>query len=195
MPYTDAIQGPPPPPIAESEWGGGGEPGKRRRASLTGIYVLFAAITMFFAGLTSALVVRRGLGSDWNGIPLPPILWLNTVLLLASSAALETARRALHAGERASVNRWWTLGTVLGLLFMAGQYIAWQEAGSQWLRRQADRSFFSLRSRTQSTCWAAWPHSAISKFRPCGCSLGLENAPALKLPGCTGTSSRVFGFI
>jgi cytochrome c oxidase subunit 3 len=146
MPYTDAIQGPPPPPIAESEWGGGGEPGKRRRASLTGIYVLFAAITKFFAGLTSALVVRRGLGSDWNGIPLPPILWLNTVLLLASSAALETARRALHAGERASVNRWWTPGTVLGLLFMAGQYIAWQEAaaGGITVASSPGGSFFFL---------------------------------------------------
>jgi cytochrome c oxidase subunit 3 len=130
MPYTDTIKTPPPPPIAESGWGGGGEPGRRRRASLTGVYVLLAAITMFFAGLTSALVVRRGISGDWSGIPLPGILWVNTAILAASSVALEFARRALNQGERTSVNRWWTAGTLLGVLFVAGQYRAWAEVAA-----------------------------------------------------------------
>jgi cytochrome c oxidase subunit 3 len=130
MPYTDAIRTPPPPIIEPGFGGGGGEPGKRRRASLTGAYVLLAAVTMFFAGLISALVVRRGISGDWTGIPLPGILWINTVVLLASSAALEVARRALNAGERASVNRWWGAATVLGLLFMGGQYRAWLDASA-----------------------------------------------------------------
>jgi len=130
MPYTETSKGPPPPTNTEAGWGGDGEPGKRRRASLTGIYVLFAAITMFFASLTSSLVVRGGLGGDWSGIPLPGILWINTVVLLVSSAALEVARRALHTGDRSAVNRWWTAGTVLGIAFVGGQYMAWMEVAA-----------------------------------------------------------------
>jgi cytochrome c oxidase subunit 3 len=90
--------------------------------------VLLAAVTMFWAGLSSALVVRRGLGTDWSGIPLPAILWVNTLVLIGSSVALEVARRALQSGDRNAVNRWWTVGTVLGVGFLAGQFRAWLEA-------------------------------------------------------------------
>ena len=60
---------------------------------------------MVFAALTSALVVRRGLSDDWLSMPKPTILWVNTVVLLASSFALEIGRRALHSGARAQVQR------------------------------------------------------------------------------------------
>ena len=82
---------------------------------------------MVFAAFTSALVVRRGLSDDWASMPKPPILFVNTVVLLLSSAALEVARRALTAGLRTRFNTWWTAGTVLGLLFLGGQMLAWNE--------------------------------------------------------------------
>jgi cytochrome c oxidase subunit 3 len=82
---------------------------------------------MVFAAFTSALVVRRGLSDDWASMPKPPILFVNTVVLLLSSAALEVARRALKAGLRTRFNTWWTAGTVLGLLFLGGQMLAWNE--------------------------------------------------------------------
>ncbi|MCI0364975.1 MAG: cytochrome c oxidase subunit 3, partial [Phycisphaerales bacterium] len=107
--------------------GSSGERGASRRASFTGLYVALAAIVMFFAALTSTYVVRRGLGNDWVSTPLPPVIWVNTAVLLLSSAVLEIARRRLHRGARESFNRWWTAGTVLGCLFLAGQYIAWRE--------------------------------------------------------------------
>lgn len=114
-----------------SGFGGGdgssGGRGASRRATFTGLYVALAAIVMFFAALTSAYVVRRGLGDDWVSTPLPAVIWINTAILFASSVFLEIARRGLHHGERASFNRWWTAGTVLGCLFLAGQYIAWRE--------------------------------------------------------------------
>src|ERR1700724_3183649 len=119
----DIVQGPPPP--VDPGWGGGGGGsdgrGSSRRASFTGLYVLLAASTMVFAALTSALVVRRGLSDDWTSMAKPPILWVNTAVLLASSAALEMARRALKAGVRGRVNTWWTMGTGLGLLVLGGQ--------------------------------------------------------------------------
>src|ERR1044072_5064736 len=91
--------------------------GVNRRASFTGLWVVLAPSPMVFAAFISAFVVRRGLSDDWATMHKPPILFVNTVVLLASSAALEMARRALRAGVRSRFNTWWTAGTLLGLLF------------------------------------------------------------------------------
>jgi len=127
----DVIQGPPAPPI-DRGWGGdgGGNYGGRgadRRASFTALFVLLAATTMVFAALTSAFVVRRGLSDDWTSMHKPPILWVNTIVLLASSLVLDRSRHALKAGDRSQFNFWWTAATVLGVLFLAGQAWAWHE--------------------------------------------------------------------
>src|ERR1700737_1692690 len=58
----------------------------------TGIWVVVYAITMTFAALTSALIVRKGSSLDWQHFTLPSILYFNTVLLLGSSVALEERR-------------------------------------------------------------------------------------------------------
>src|SRR6185436_5616961 len=79
---------------------GSGGRGASRRASLTGLMVVLAAVTMFFAALTSAFVVRRGLSEDWIHTQLPQVIWFSTVALLASSVAIEFARRELKAGGR-----------------------------------------------------------------------------------------------
>jgi cytochrome c oxidase subunit 3 len=116
----------------------------------TGIWVALAAITMSFAALTSALVVRQSTGMDWRHITLPPILYLNTVLLLASSITLEIARRhiadyARGIESRIAVPMRWLLATlVLGLLFVAGQYVAWLQlkAAGLYLATNPNSSFF-----------------------------------------------------
>ena len=117
---------PPSPPHAG--WGdGGGQPGASRRASLTGLFVLLTATTMVFAAFTSAFWVRRGLSNDWAPTQLPPVLWLNTFVLIASSVVLELGRRMLKAGRRDEFNRYWTVGTALGVLFLLGQGFAWRQ--------------------------------------------------------------------
>src|SRR5437588_850497 len=63
----------------------------------TGIWVVLASIAMSFAAFTSALIVRQGSAADWRHLTLPGILYLNTVVLLASSIALEVARRRVGA--------------------------------------------------------------------------------------------------
>ena len=85
---------------------------------------------MVFAAFTSAMVVRRGLSGDWVSMHKPWVLWINTLILLASSGALEMARRALRVRNRDGFNGWWTAGTALGLLFLAGQALAWQQLRS-----------------------------------------------------------------
>ena len=58
---------------------------------------------MVFAALTSAFVVRRGLSDDWASMHKPPILWVNTVVLLASSVVLDLSRRALKSRQSQQV--------------------------------------------------------------------------------------------
>src|ERR1035437_4629580 len=150
----DIIHGPPRPPV-EGGWGGGGgggsDGGRRggvRRAAFTGLYVLLAASTMLFAAFTSAMVVRHGLSDDWVSMPKPPILLVNTAILLASSLALELARRALKSGGRARFNGWWTAGTALGMLFLAGQALAWNQlnAAGVFISTNPSSSFFYVLS-------------------------------------------------
>jgi cytochrome c oxidase subunit III len=146
---TDIIGGRGAPPSTTDFGGGGGEPGGRgssRRASITGLLVLLAASVMMFAAFTSAFFVRRGLSNDWVDTPLPHILWVNTAVLLASSGGLELARRALRNGRRTAFNRYWTLATVLGALFLGGQYMAWRQLNDAgiYLASNPSSSFFFL---------------------------------------------------
>ena len=116
----------------------------------TGIWVVLASITMTFAAFTSALIVRQGAALDWRHLTLPRILYFNTLLLLASSVTLEIARRrvgAFMAGARTSISvaeRWLYITLSLGLLFVAGQYVAWLQLRSQglYLATNPNSSFF-----------------------------------------------------
>jgi cytochrome c oxidase subunit III len=145
----DILKGPPPPPI-EHGWGGGdGSPegrGASRRASFTGLIVLLVATTMVFAALTSAFVMRRGIAEDWTSLPKPPVLFVNTAVLLLSSVVLDISRRALKAGNRSRFNLWWTLATGLGILFLVGQAYAWRELNGQgfYIATNPASSFFYL---------------------------------------------------
>jgi len=120
--------------------------------SKTGIWVVLAAISMSFAAFTSALIVRQGASSDWHHIALPPILYLNTLVLLASGVTLEVARRRVAVfmgGSRAfdlNPARWLYVTALLGVVFVAGQYAAWLQLRSEglYLATNPNSSFFYL---------------------------------------------------
>lgn len=116
----------------------------------TGIWVVLASITMSFLAFTSALVVRQGSSNDWHHLTLPAILYLNTVILLGSSVTLELARRQVGTfmgGLRAGTGKpttWLYITVFLGLIFVAGQYVAWTQLRSQglYLATNPNSSFF-----------------------------------------------------
>jgi cytochrome c oxidase subunit III len=96
----------------------------------TGIWVIMASIAMSFAAFTSALIVRQGT-APLQHITLPPVLYLNTLVIIASSVTLEIARRRIAAfmggkKDKAANPALWLYVTLgLGLLFVAGQTFAW----------------------------------------------------------------------
>jgi len=126
--------------------GGSGLPAIPRRAYFTAMQLGLAGIVMFFMALTSSFLVRKGLGTDWVAIALPPVLWFNSLVLLASSATIQAASRRLEAGDVQSFHYWWGLTIALGLLFLSGQVIAWRQLAAQgvFLSSNPDSSFFYL---------------------------------------------------
>src|SRR6202030_3706464 len=118
--------------------------------SSSAIWVGIAAICMSFAAFTSALIVRQGASNDWRHITLPSILFLSTMLLVASSVTLELARRRVAAymgglsSQAASSKLWLYMTLGLGLLFVAGQYMAWLQLRSEglYLATNPNSSFF-----------------------------------------------------
>ncbi len=116
----------------------------------TGIWVGLFAIGMTFAALTSALVVRKGGALDWRHFSLPRILYLNTLVLIASSVTLEVSRRQVAAymgglkNKVANPARWLYVTLALGTLFIVGQYLAWRQLSAQglYLATNPSSSFF-----------------------------------------------------
>lgn len=116
----------------------------------TAIWVGLFAITMMFAAFTSALIVRQGASMDWQHLSVPPILYLNTALLLLSSVTLELARKPVArymGGLRSEVKNpslWLYVTLSLGVLFVAGQYMAWRQliAKGLYIWTNPDSGFF-----------------------------------------------------
>jgi cytochrome c oxidase subunit 3 len=132
--------------------GGDGRYGDRRgggripqRAYVTGMMIALAAIFMFFVALVSAFVVRKGFpDSDWLALSVPRILWLNTLLLACSSFTLARSRKYFNADRLAEFRRWWTATIILGIAFLAGQFLAWRQLVSAgvYLASNPSSSFF-----------------------------------------------------
>lgn len=109
------------------------------------VWALLATVSMLFAGFASAYLVRRA-GTDWQRIPLPAILWVNTLVLLASSGTMEAARTAPQRGAAPAARRWLAVTALLGLAFLGGQFSAWRQLAAQgvYLPTNPYSSFFYM---------------------------------------------------
>jgi cytochrome c oxidase subunit 3 len=127
-------------------------PGVTRRASLFGLYLLLVSSAVVFLALVAAFLMRRSGAADWVAIPKPRILWANTVLLVASSVCVEAARRQLKHRKREAFNGWWTGATALGVLFLAGQGLAWQQlrAAGLFIASSPSAAFFYVLTATHA---------------------------------------------
>jgi len=145
--------GPPPPPGGGDDGDGGGEERNRRNRSSpspkrysTAIAIGIVSILMFFMALASAFIVLRRGNDLWVSVHLPRILWANTLVLLASSFTLESARRRLFLADLSGFREFWLATTVLGFLFVAGQLVAWRQLVAQgvYIASNQASSFFYI---------------------------------------------------
>ncbi len=162
------------PPLPGGGGGGRGgdpapDPGERLRRARLGLAVASVSITMLFVGFASAYIFREGLPTfdertntyvrDWLTASLPlRMLLVNTLLLVLSSLTMELARRqitrqAALAGVESipgvSLGReryfpWLGASVILGLGFLTGQWMVWQELARRgfYLATNPSSSFF-----------------------------------------------------
>jgi len=181
-PTTGRGAGEVPPPTGgggDGDQGGSGSPdySERLRRARLGLAVAIAPIIMLFVSFTSAYIVRQGLPTfdehtgkyvrDWLAVNLPMVLLLiNTGLLVLSSVTMEMARRKIarqvalapvqsipgvSLGNERSLP-WLNITTVLGLAFLAGQWLAWRELAARgfYLATSASSSFVYLLTGTHA---------------------------------------------
>jgi cytochrome c oxidase subunit III len=116
-----------------------------QRAYITGMFIALAGILMFFMAFVSAYIVRKDMpNSAWIPLDVPRILWLNTLVLIASSLTLGRAHNRFTAQDEEGFRHWWATTTFLGILFVAGQIIAWRQLAAQgiFLASNPSSSFF-----------------------------------------------------
>jgi cytochrome c oxidase subunit III len=121
------------------------------KGSDSGIWIALFAITMSFAAFTSALFIRQA-STDWTHIAAPRVLFLSTAVLLVSSFLMEASRRELggqpgrETKEHGRRLVFVALTVLLGLTFLAGQYLAWRRLAAEglYLATNPNSSFFYL---------------------------------------------------
>jgi len=106
-------------------------------------WLLLTAVTMLFAGLSSAYIVLRGV-PEWQNITMPGLVWANTIVLLASSVAIEFARAAVRKNRAGAVKQWLAVSGILGLAFLVGQFAVWRQLvhAGVYLQTNLHSSFF-----------------------------------------------------
>lgn len=88
------------------------------------LWIGIATIIMMFGSFTSAYIVRRAAG-NWYEFKLPDIFFLNTLVILASSATLHWSYRCFKNGLEKRYKALLLTTLVLGLTFVALQYQGW----------------------------------------------------------------------
>lgn len=133
----------------DSGWGGnGGGPftgGLPLPKAKLGLWVFMGVVTVLFSIIVSTYVARMGF-ADWQPLPEPRLLWLNTGALIVSSVAMQWAQVAAHRGRLDDVRVALLAGGVLAWAFLAGQLWAWQQLGAlgYFVATNPANSFFYL---------------------------------------------------
>jgi cytochrome c oxidase subunit 3 len=93
-----------------------------------GLWILLAVITSLFGLFISAYYMRMGHAhGDWSAVALPQVLWLNTAMLILSSASMQAARAAVRRAQTDRVKIGLVAGGLFALAFLCGQLWAWRE--------------------------------------------------------------------
>ena len=90
------------------------------------LWVAIASISMMFAGVTSAYIVKKD-QANWFSFDLPKAFWYSTVVIVISSFTIMLAQRKFKSREMATYRNLVTVTFVLGLLFVGLQVLGFLE--------------------------------------------------------------------
>ncbi len=105
-----------------------------------GLGAFLAVATSLFALLISAYHMRM-MEDDWTALVLPNVLWLNIVVLILASIAMQWTLVAARQGRMDNVRKGLIAGGVFSFAFLAGQLWAWRQLGASGHFTAADPAY------------------------------------------------------
>jgi cytochrome c oxidase subunit 3 len=130
----------------------------RPEAVRVGLIVYLIVASFLFLIITSAYFMRMGIdtghgahggGGDWHSMPEPPLVWINTTVLMLASIGWEVARAAARQHGAVAARAAWRAfiaSGALGFLFLIGQLLLWRDyaAAGYLVEANPANSFFYL---------------------------------------------------
>ena len=113
---------PDPTGVAQLRTGGFAVP--NRKVALT---LFLAIVGVLFFLFFSAYHMRIELSTDWVAMPEPPLLWVNSGVLVLCSIAFEWARGAGARGQNQRLRTIFLIAGGLTFVFLIGQLIVWSQ--------------------------------------------------------------------
>ena len=107
------------------------------------LWVGLASITMMFAGLTSAYIIKRNL-ANWVTFNLPNVFWYSTLVIILSSVTLWFAQQAFRGRQMMKYRGLVVTTLLLGILFITLQIIGFKQLWANGLTLTANVSFSFL---------------------------------------------------
>lgn len=111
-----------------------------------GLWVFLAVVTSLF-GLFAIVYNMRSQFPDWRPLPDPDLLWVNTVVLILASVALQRARSAVAREDVDGLKPNLIAAGLLTFAFLGGQLLVWRQltsAGYYLATNPADAFFYIL---------------------------------------------------
>ncbi|MGD9328742.1 MAG: cytochrome c oxidase subunit 3 [Cyclobacteriaceae bacterium] len=90
------------------------------------VWLFIVSITMLFAALTSAYIVKQS-GGEWLNFNLPGMFWITSVIIIVSSITMQLALSAARADRFKGLRTYLIVTALLGLAFLIGQYESWKQ--------------------------------------------------------------------
>jgi cytochrome c oxidase subunit 3 len=107
--------------------------GLTKSAPKVGLWAFLAVVSSLFGLFSSAYLMRmHGHGGlvSWQRLDEPSILWVNTLVLVLASGALQIARNRIDKDQLEHGRAHFVAGGLLTVLFLVGQVTAWFQANA-----------------------------------------------------------------
>jgi cytochrome c oxidase subunit 3 len=100
-------------------------------APKVGLWVFLAVVSSLFGLFASAYMMRvagHGGLASWQPLDEPNVLWINTLVLVLASGAMQVARNRIDKDDLKGGRSYFLAAGLLTVVFLAGQMLAWQQA-------------------------------------------------------------------
>jgi cytochrome c oxidase subunit 3 len=102
-------------------------------APKVGLWVFLAVVSSLFGLFASAYTMRmvgHGGLAAWDQLDEPNLLWINTLILVLASGAMQIARNRTDKDDFAGGRGYFLAAGLMTIVFLIGQVLAWQQANT-----------------------------------------------------------------